>query len=345
LTMASRLVEPRWVERWWRGEAGWTGAALWGALAPAEALYALGIRLRGVAYDRHWIGSYDAGVPVISIGNIAVGGTGKTPVTRWVAGECRRRGAHPAILHGGYGGGDEAALHRRWGSAPLVFEGRDRVASARAAVAAGATVLILDDGFQHRRLRRDLDLVLIAAESWEPRPRLLPRGPWREPPSALRRAGAIAVTRRVVPPSVAEAVRDDLRRIQPAAVVLGLRLEPRGWTLLGPPEEGDPGVSGPSGEVVALAAIARPDWFVENARAAGATIGDIVAFPDHHTYGDDDIERILRLAGERPIVTTAKDAVKLQALAARTEVWILEQHVVPEHGAESFGELLDGLLT
>lgn len=348
----------RWVERWWAGAAGWRGQLLSLALAPAEAGFRGVVRLRGAAYDHGLLSTTRVAVPVISVGNISVGGAGKTPVARWLVAELRRLGHAPAVLHGGYAL-DEPALHRLWHPELPVVVGRDRIVSARRAIEGGATVLVLDDGFQHRRLGRDLDLVLVAAESWPARRRLLPRGPWREAARALARAQAVAVTRKVATAQKASAVLEELRSYAPRAAVLQLQLRPSGWLHLGAnqpaagacapaasdprapgPSAAEPAVQGPDGEVLAVTAIARPELFVGNAREAGAEITGSLFFPDHHDFTTRDVAAIRRAAAGRPLIATAKDLVKLGPLAPDLDLWILEQEVVVEAGGARLNELL-----
>jgi tetraacyldisaccharide 4'-kinase len=328
-----------WVARWWRGEAGVWGRALGWALAPAELAYRVVARAYHSAYSRGFLQAASVGVSVLSVGNLVVGGSGKTPVTRWLVEQLLRRGARPAVLHGGYAA-DEPELHRVWNPEVPVLACRDRVAAARQAIAGGATVLVLDDGFQHRRLARDVDVVLVPAESWTRRPRLLPRGPWREPPRALARARVVAVTRKVAGEESAARVAREAAGFAPGAMVVRLRIEPAGWRLAGAESAG----GAPRGDVVAVAGIANPELFLANAQAAGARIVDRLIFRDHHPYSPHDIARILELARGRPIVTTAKDAVKLRPLAEQLEVWVLEQRVVVEAGGELLGNLLDELV-
>lgn len=338
-----------WVERWWAGEAGWLGRLLDLALAPAEMLFRGVVELRGLGYDRGLLHAERVPVPVISVGNLSVGGAGKTPVTRWLVGELLRRGVRPAVLHGGYGT-DEPRLHVLWHPEVPVIVGRDRRESARLAVERGAEVLVLDDGYQHRRLARDLDLVLVAAESWKGDRRLLPRGPWREPASGLARADAVLVTRKTAAAEDAEALRPELGRYAPGAVVARVRLRPSGWTRWGGAAGGKDGEGlgptspGPSGEVWAVTGIAHPELFVENVREIGVRVAGSNFFPDHHEYDLRDLERIRSAAAGRPIVTTAKDMVKLSTFAGDLEIWVLEQEVVVEEGAEALSELLDQLL-
>jgi tetraacyldisaccharide 4'-kinase len=329
----------RWVERWWRGEAGWPGELLDLALAPAELAFRGIVRARGVAYDRGLLRTTEVPCPVISVGNISVGGAGKTPVTRWLVEEIRRRGIQPAVLHGGYAA-DEPELHRLWNPDVPVIMGRDRIETARAAVEGGARALVLDDGFQHRRLARDLDLVLVAAESWSPRARLLPRGPWREPASALARAQAVIVTRKSASEEVARNLLEELSTSAPGNTPIRIWLKPNGWSRPG----GQSRDVAPQGGVVAVTAIAHPDLFVMNAMESGAEVERTLFFVDHHDYESVDLERIRDLAAGRPVVTTAKDMVKLRDLVDDLDLWILEQDVVVEEGADLLAGLLDTVL-
>lgn len=326
------------VERLWRGEArGWV-RWLDFAIAPLELTYrAASVAYHG-AYAVGWRAPERLPVPVISVGNLAVGGTGKTPCTRWIVEELRRRRVRPAVLHGGYAP-DEPALHRSWYPEVPVVVGRDRVAGGARAIAAGAQALVLDDGFQHRRLARDLDIVLVAAEDWTRTPRLLPRGPWREAPRALARADVVAVTRRVADRAAAEVVAAELRALAPRADVARLHLRSAGWRT----PDGRVQDAPPAGEVAAVAGIARPDAFLANAAAAGANIGPVLLYRDHHRYGAHDVRRIRLAAAGRAIATTAKDAVKLARIAPELEIWVLEQSVAVEGGAEALARRLDGL--
>jgi tetraacyldisaccharide 4'-kinase len=317
--------------RLWDGELGAAGALLDVALAPAEVLYRLGVGIRGATYDRGIARQFSAAVPVISVGNVAVGGTGKTPVSHWVALRLKSQGRRPAILHGGYAA-DEPELHRRWSPDVPVVVRRDRVAGAALALALGAGVLVMDDGFQHRRLRRELDIVLVAAERWTATPRLLPRGPWREPPSALRRAGVVVVTRKTAPAEVAARVAGEVRSMAGVEVAC-MHLSPTGWLDGG---TGEPAVA-PSEPVVVVCGVAEPELFRVNVAQAGADVAQLLAFPDHHTYDRRDVERIREAAGRRWVVTTEKDWVKLEPLLEGVPVRLLVQEVVVEEG----GPMLD----
>lgn len=320
------------VQRVWAGEAGATGRALGAILAPAELAYRAIMRARDAAYLAGVAPTDVPPVPAISVGNITVGGTGKTPFVRWLVQRLVQRGWTPGILHGGYAE-DEPALHRLWFPDLPVIAERDRLRGAGRAMSLGADVLVLDDAFQHRRIGRDLDIVLVAAETWRGgrrgRARLLPRGPYREPPSALRRADVVLVTRRTAGADRAEAAEADLARIS-GRETGRILLDARRW--VGP--AGDIRQGPPPRAGVAVAGIARPDDFFDQAEAAGAELTDAIAFPDHHAYSEREAGAILRLAGGAPVVMTAKDAVKLAPMMEGEDLWILEQAVTFEAGRD-----------
>ena len=168
-----------WVLGWWAGEGGTMGGLLRFAAIPLELGYRLATGVWGRMYDGGVLPLQRAPVPVISVGNLTVGGSGKTPLACWLMRGLRDRGEKPALVARGYGE-DEILLHKRWNpDIPIIAE-EDRAYGAWKAARKGATVVVLDDGFQHRRLARELDIVLVAAST--PRiARLLPRGPFREP--------------------------------------------------------------------------------------------------------------------------------------------------------------------
>jgi tetraacyldisaccharide 4'-kinase len=269
-------------------------------------------------------------IPVISVGNHAVGGAGKTPFSAWLIDELLRRGERPALVHGGYAD-DEPALHALWHPDVPVIADRDRVGAARRAAGAGATIVVLDDAMQHRRIVRDLDIALVSAEQWDSAPRLLPRGPWREPPSSLRRVNLVAVTRKAASEELARDVACRIRALAPGVDVVCVTIEPAGW--MG--REGAPGAS------IMVTGVAQPDLFAENARANGAVLDEVFLFPDHYAYARVDAARILAAARGRAVVTTAKDWVKLRSLIEDADLWVLEQRVRIDEGAD----LLEAALT
>jgi tetraacyldisaccharide 4'-kinase len=334
--MANSPMARQRVARWWAGEYGLAGRLAQAALLPAEVLYRAALASSNRAYDSGWLGTSRLPVPVVSVGNLAVGGTGKTPVAAWVAAALRKKGLRPALLHGGYAA-DEPALHRSWNADIPVFVGRDRVTTGRRAVAGGALSIVLDDGFQHRRLARDVDVVLIAAETWTAEPSLLPRGGWREGPRALSRATLVAVTRKTASAAEAATVARRVESIAGDRPVAVIALEAREWRR----PDGSAGL--PPGDAFAVAAIARPEAFLANARAAGAVVAGARFFPDHHPYGARDAAAIFRDARNRAIVTTEKDWVKLRDHLDPGQVWLLVQSVEPEVGADALDAALEGL--
>jgi tetraacyldisaccharide 4'-kinase len=326
------------IQRVW--ESTVPGAALASlALAPAAWLYRAVTWGRNALYDRGIMASRRAAIPVVSVGNIAVGGTGKTPFSAWLAVEIAGRGHRPAVLHGGYAP-DEPALHRAWNPDIPVIVGRNRLAGAGRAAERGATVAILDDGFQHRRLARDLDIVLVAAETWEGPRHLLPRGPWREPVSAMRRADLIVVTRKSADASTAARVAVEVEARAGGRPCCVAHVRPAAWRA-------PPGATAarPEGSCVAVAGVAAPDSFIANARAAGADVVAALLFGDHHDYTRDDAARIIREAAGGGIVTTEKDATKLRPLLPDAAVWALRQEVGIEAGADVLAERLDRIGT
>jgi tetraacyldisaccharide 4'-kinase len=322
--------------RWWGGELGAGGAALDAALAPAEAAYRLVTALRNRAYDHGVLTSEAAPLPVISVGNIAVGGTGKTPFTSWLARRVEARGEVPAIVHGGYAL-DEPALHRTWTPHIPVLVDRNRARAAQRAHAAGASVVLLDDAFQHRRLRRDLDIVLVSVERWSGAARLLPRGAWREPPTALRRAGLVVCVRKT---PVAEDSRELGAFLRSAAdqPVMRVHLRASAW------QQGDTPAVAPLGPCVLVAGLADPALFAANARAAGANVTTELMYPDHSEYDRADVERIRAAAAGRAVVTSAKDWVKLRGRLDAGQTWVLTQDLVIEEGEPLLDAALDRVL-
>lgn len=327
------------VQRLWEGEAGLTGRLLGALLTPAEVGFRAGIRARDAVYHTGIARADAPPVPAISVGNITVGGTGKTPMVRWLVRRLIERRWTPGILHGGYAE-DEPMLHRRWFPDLPVVADKDRLRGAGLAMEQGADVLVLDDAFQHRRFGRDLDIVLVSAESWTPDARLLPRGPYREPPRALRRADIVVVTRRTMSAADAARVEVEVARIS-GRQTARVHLRPGPWldaTLRR--REG-----APSGPAMAVAGVGRPDDFFDQAEEAGALLVDAIAFPDHHPYSRAEIDALVQEAAGRPVVTTAKDVVKLAPRMKRSDLWVLEQDVAFESGRDWLLRAVDMVLS
>jgi tetraacyldisaccharide 4'-kinase len=303
--------------------------------------YGLVVRLRNGLYDRGWKRIHRPPVPIVSVGNLTLGGTGKTPCVEYVAAFYRRLDLRVAILSRGYGSdsgpNDEALLLEE--NLPDVphLQGADRVALARvAAEELESEVLVLDDGFQHRRLARSLDLVLIDATDPWGLGHLFPRGLLREPVSGLRRAGAILLTRcDLVPPEELAKIRQRVAKRAPGVPVVASIHRPAHWvnadgaTL--PPEafRGRP--------VAAVCGIGNPDAFRATLAGLGVDLVDLWVYPDHHGYTRADVEALRRrarqLATDCVVVTTQKDLVKLRLThLGERELWALriQLHVTAE---------------
>jgi tetraacyldisaccharide 4'-kinase len=278
------------------------------------------------------------GVTVLSVGNLAVGGTGKTPLSAWLVAYLGGRGLTPALVSRGYGR-DELLLHQKWRPDTLVVADSDRVAATREAHELGANVVVLDDGFQHRKLERDLDIVLIAAEDAFPG-RLLPRGPYRESAAALARASVVVLTRRTASLEEARERERAVRRAAPNVVTCGLCLAPEGWSdLTGTEAELD------AGPVFAVAGIARPEAFRTLVTELSGAPVELMAFPDHHEYSARDVDLIRTRAAGRAIAVTEKDAVKLMSYLDRLEaVRVLSLEVRWDWGGEAFIGLVEEAL-
>jgi len=311
------------------GRATGPGAALLRCgLSAAAVPYSLYMRIRRWAYRHRLLKSRAAAVPVICVGNLTTGGTGKTPTVAYVVRHLQERGLRPAVLTRGYkavdGCSDEAELLRQATAAEVVVNA-DRVAGAAEAVARGCNVCVMDDGFQHRRLRRDLDIVLIDAERPWGFGRCLPRGLLREPVSALRDAGAVIVTRADrVEADRREAIEARLRRCAPQAVLAAACHAPS--RLVGPAGQSLPLAELSGRKVVAFCGIARPRQFFHALAALGARVVQTVELDDHALYTPAVVEE-LRLAVRRHrahlLVTTEKDLVKLRDAKMPAPLWAL----------------------
>ncbi|PYO99968.1 MAG: hypothetical protein DMD61_05710 [Gemmatimonadetes bacterium] len=220
-------------------------------------------------------------LPAIAVGNLSVGGTGKTPLAAWIAEYCAARGRTAAILLRGYGG-DEPLVHRRLAPRAVVVANPDRVAAAGVARAQGAQICVLDDAYQLTGVARDLNIAVVSAESAAGSPWPLPAGPWRERWDALDRADLIVVTRKRASAGAAAAVADGLARSRPRvpACIAALELSHLEGMRSAAHHELD--ILAGRG-VVAAAGIADPLSFGAQLRAAGAIV-QLVAYQDHHPY-------------------------------------------------------------
>ncbi len=324
-------------------------------LGVASVAYGAAVRLRNWTYDCGLRRIRHAGVPVISVGNITAGGTGKTPFTAWLVGLLRASGRRPAILSRGYGADvrtgldDENRLLAVLAPGVAVVVDPDRVRGAARAVAEHrADVLVLDDGFQHRRIARDLDIVLLDSLRPFGGRRLLPRGMLREPLDGLRRAGAIVLTRSdQAPPTemrdLKEAVACHAGRITLALAVH----QPVGLSCL---SEGRAGARSlgledlRDGRWAAFCGLGNPQAFRLTLERLGAQVARFSVFPDHHRYRSEELAVLLADALDcdcRAVVTTEKDAVKVLCLlpgATAIPVVALQVRLEVTEGREALQE-------
>lgn len=331
----------------------------WIELLRAPALvFGLIARLRGAAYDLGVARAHRLDVPVISVGNLSVGGTGKTPMVVWLARKLLRRGLRPGILSRGFGPstgragdgvrGDEAAVIVAQVPDAPHHQDPDRVRGGRELARRGLDAILLDDGFQHRRLARDLDLVLVdATRPWglptppgggPPVRALLPRGLLREPPSALARADAVILTRAdEVEPAELDRLRGEIAELAPALPILEAVHwpiavhDPDGWRLSTEVLRGR--------EVELASGIGNPASFEATVARLGASIVRHHRFPDHHAWSPGDLEG--PGDGQRMLVTTQKDAAKLAGIARKA--WVVEVEIRLRAGEPVLEALLDAL--
>ncbi len=344
-------MRDRWARRVWERKDP-LGRVLWFLVLPLSWVYRLAVQVRNLLYHLRWTPSRSLPCAVVSVGNLTVGGTGKTPTTLWLAHELEKRGYKVAILSRGYkrAGRDPAVLDAGWkrsvlsedrggpldaGDEPTMMArlfgqkvgvGKKRYNVGRRMLQdVEVDLFLLDDGFQHRQLKRDLDLLLLGSDwnGW-----LLPAGPFREPRSALRRAQLYLVTG-------ARKEWEFLLSHRPKESIFFGTLQPKGLLSW----EGDQWQERPLGllsgsKVVTVCAVASPTSFYRMIHEWGGNIVDTVEFPDHHLYSIQDWQRISRSARSADfIITTEKDILKLARFPfAREKLLALRVEMVVEDG-------------
>jgi tetraacyldisaccharide 4'-kinase len=303
-------------------------------LVPLSLLYRFVVFLRRLLFDRGFFKQHKTAVAVISVGNLTVGGTGKTPMVIMLAQRLQAKGFRPAVLSRGYGSkatspvnivsdgerilmdgaeaGDEPVLVARSAKGVPVLTGAERIVTAAAAVERlRADVLILDDGFQHRQIARNIDIVLLDSATPFGNGFLFPAGPLREPLSALKRADII----------IATGIYDDVATHRPMMLPDGVHApvfkcyyQPRNL-LHGARETAFPPELVKGKKICAFAGIGNPMAFEKTLAALGADVAVFIPFPDHHRYTEQDVGLIdeqARQCRAEMIVTTEKDKVKLE---------------------------------
>lgn len=328
----------------------WMKRAVSQVSKPLSRMYRSITAIRNHLYDSGSLPVYHARIPIVCVGNLTVGGTGKTPLVLALASSFVARGERPVILSRGYGGryrgpyvvkssdeakdvGDEPLLLARRGICTVVIS-RDRVAGARFIEGAQrGSVIILDDGFQHRRLGRSCNIVSFfvgterAVEEIE-RGELLPRGRFREDrDSGLHRADMVVLSTRGG--RLTDSMRARIHAVMPQHIPI-LELS----TVALPPSRSDTVLE--KGPVWLFCAIANPEGFLQSLESLGYTIAGTSFFSDHHSWSSSELAKLKEQAKGLPLVCTEKDAIKLPD-SMRREVWVVSISVVPPK------ELVDGI--
>jgi tetraacyldisaccharide 4'-kinase len=320
----------------------------------ASVPYGWATCVRNWLFDVGWKECRRVAVPVISVGNLTLGGTGKTPCVDYVARFYRRMDLRVAILSRGYGSAegrnDEAlVLEENLPDVPHL-QGADRAALAETAVTElESEVLVLDDGFQHRRLARDLDLVLLDATDPWGLGHLFPHGLLRERPASLRRASAVLLTRcDQVPAEKRLRLRTTVNQLAPGVPVIETRHRPVALV------NGDGEKAGLEAltrrPVAAFCGLGNPQAFRRTLDGLGATIVSFRTFPDHHPYSRADVEELRawarRLPADGIVVTTQKDLVKLRlAKLGGRDLWALVVCLHVETGKDALERKLHEVLS
>jgi tetraacyldisaccharide 4'-kinase len=337
-------------------------------LSPLSALYGAATRARLMLYRAGALHTEKIAAPVISVGNITAGGTGKTPLVAWLARRAAEMGERVCILTRGYGRTDESkqvlvsdgasllAEAKEAGDEPrllaemllgfaAVISNADRIAGARWALEnLQSTLFILDDGFQHLAIARDLNLVAIDATNPWGGGRLLPRGRLREPPGGLKRADALILTRANLVSDI-NALRAEAERMSGGRPVLVSRTRTTRVRRLADEltdkeaalenktlkndEEAAMVASLPQ-PVAAFCALGNPQTFFAHLKSDGHTLAHTKSFRDHHVYTQSDIDMLTHEAikrGAQALITTAKDAVKLRGLRIELPCYVNEIEV------------------
>jgi tetraacyldisaccharide 4'-kinase len=332
------------LQKLWYGPA-WRSFWLW----PLSVLFAVVAGTRRLFFRCGVLKQHRVAEPVIVVGNLTVGGTGKTPLVIWLVRRLQSRGVCVGVITRGYGGratrwpqrvtadsdpaqmGDEAVLLAQQTGA-IVCAGPDRVAAANMAIAAGAKVVLSDDGLQHYRLARDLELVVIDASRGVGNGLLLPAGPLREPLSRLRHADMVLFNCRNELQPVQLDLPTGLPTLKYAVKLTGLH------AVNGDGERALESLRGQTVHVVT--GIGNPAAFIEGLRQAGLTPLPCV-LPDHARFTADDI----RFADDLPVLMTGKDAVKCRAFADARHEWVMADIQMDARDAELLLQRCNGAIS
>lgn len=348
----------------WVWESSSSGAKMArAALSPASALFSIIVNARNKRFDAAL--SDGSGrvrqtvLPALSVGNLTVGGTGKTPVAAWCARELRKRGGKPAIVLRGYGD-DEWRVHALLNPGIPVVVAKDRLMGVAKASESGANCVVLDDAFQHRRAARAADIVLLSADRWTGECRLLPSGPFREPMSALRRATTVVITAKAADAKQIDRLERAIMAAAPESAISVMRLTLGSLHLatMLPAADVSGAMKGRKADasgmldrpvewlagrkLVAVSAIGDPASFLSQIATAGAQVTH-KRFRDHHAFSASEAAAIAREAENTDgVICTLKDAVKLGPIWPRVAppLWYVSQQVVVERGASALDRAL-----
>lgn len=352
--MIKEAIERRVFKCWEGSGRPWE----YGVLALGSALYSLGVKFRREIYELGLKGRYRLPVPVVSVGNIALGGTGKTPLVAWLARRFLEEGVRVAVVSRGYGrmdedkvrvvadgervylgafeGGDEPLLLARKISGLSVVVGRSRfLASELACRKLGAQLILLDDGFQYLAIHRDVDVLLFDGERGLGKGKVFPSGILREPLESIRKAHILAVTK-----GENRELASQLQMVAPHLPLFTLPLE---VTAVRTTE----GEELPIGllkdrRVFAFCGIANPPSFFSLLKMVGVKVQVTRAYPDHHRYSQREIEGLAQeLEGIDVAVTTEKDWVNMEGLHIPFPLWVISVELSPPR--EFWVELKRGL--
>lgn len=332
-----RLIRWLWTSR--RVDARLARAAL----LPVAMLWRGVMGVRTLAFRRGWLAVRDLPLPAVAVGNLTVGGSGKTPIAAWIARHYVSRGLKPGILLRGHGG-DEELVHAHQVPEAVVRADPDRVQGAEHARAGGAEVLVLDDAFQRQDVWRDYNIAVVSTETSRAVRWPLPAGPWREGLGSLARANALVVTRKRADAAAALGLARELAPLVDGPVAI-VHLVVRRYTGL---------VTGrvtraeelQGKRVVAAAAIADPDAFVAQTKATGAQV-QVATWSDHHDFRDEDVAWLAHAARRADhVIITRKDAVKLRDRwpASVPEPLVAELDLEWEEGLDGLVAALDALV-
>lgn len=329
---------------------------------PLSPFYALLMSFRAWLYARGLKRQVRLALPVISVGNLSMGGTGKTPMVIYLARLLKKVGRRPAVISRGYGGSSKGEINivsredgkillsaQEAGDEPVllaqelkipVITGRRRALTGRYIVEQElADVLIMDDGFQHLTLARDLNLALFNAAALPERFWVFPGGPWREPQTALKRADCFVINGM---DNINEDKIDDfclkLAKDYPGRPIFRGRYTAD--SIIDPQGIQHPISALPPGPLLAFCGIARPASFFQTLKAiSGSRIIETVSFQDHHAFQEKDMIFLARQAKEKgcaALITTEKDQVKLNTLSPALPTWVLRVKLTMPQKFERF---------